>query len=87
VEDVEHIKAEPAPRSRPKARRPAPAVDPDVDLFTISEACEILRTSRASFYRWQTQGRGPTITTLRSGAKRIKRRDLMDYMGGELVAH
>lgn len=52
------------------------------ELLTISEVITELRISRAAFYRWRQQGKGPASVRLPGGAVRIRRAALAEWLRG-----
>lgn len=52
------------------------------ELLTISEVAAELRISRAAFYRWRQQGKGPASVRLPGGAVRIRRAALAEWLRG-----
>lgn len=57
------------------------ATEPD-ELLTIEEVIAELRVPRSTFCRWRQQGTGPRSVKLPSGAVRIRRAALNDWLRG-----
>jgi excisionase family DNA binding protein len=75
--------------TRRPARRPAPArrkeagvpAQPD-EWLTVDEVIAELRVPRSTFYRWRQAGTGPAAVKLPSGAVRIRRTALEEWLAG-----
>ena len=52
------------------------------ELLTIEEVIAELRVPRSTFYRWRQRGTGPTAVKLPSGAVRIRRTALDEWLRG-----
>ena len=57
------------------------AGDPD-ELLTIEEVITELRVPRSTFYRWREKGIAPRVMKLPSGAVRIRRAALNEWLRG-----
>ena len=57
------------------------ASHPD-ELLTIEEVIAELRVPRSTFYRWREKGIGPRVMKLPSGAVRIRRTALEEWLRG-----
>ena len=57
------------------------ASHPD-ELLTIEEVIAELRVPRSTFYRWREKGIGPRMMKLPSGAVRIRRTALEEWLRG-----
>lgn len=57
------------------------ASEPD-ELLTIAEVIAELRVPRSTFYRWRQQGIAPRVVKLPSGAVRIRRTALNEWLRG-----
>ena len=57
------------------------AGEPD-ELLTIAEVIAELRVPRSTFYRWRQQGIAPRVMKLPSGAVRIRRTALTEWLRG-----
>jgi predicted DNA-binding transcriptional regulator AlpA len=73
----------PAIRAGSGAGRKEPGVagQPD-ELLTINEVITELRVPRSTFYRWRQAGTGPPAVKLPSGAVRIRRTALAEWLRG-----
>ena len=78
------------PHGQPPARtdtackheeEPGVAGQPD-ELLTIEEVIAELRVPRSTFYRWRQKGTGPPVMKLPSGAVRIRRTALAEWLRG-----
>ncbi len=52
------------------------------ELLTIGEVIAELRVPRSTFYRWRQQGTGPRSVKMPSGAVRIRRSALEQWLRG-----
>lgn len=52
------------------------------ELLTIGEVIAELRVPRSTFYRWRKDGTGPPVMKLPSGAVRIRRTALDQWLRG-----
>ena len=52
------------------------------ELLTIEEVIAELRVPRSTFYRWRQQGIAPRVMKLPSGAVRIRRTALEEWLRG-----
>jgi excisionase family DNA binding protein len=52
------------------------------ELLTIDEVIAELRVPRSTFYRWRQAGTGPPAVKLPSGAVRIRRTALAEWLRG-----
>ena len=75
-----HAPLAPGPRCPRQANRTA-RQEAD-ELLTIEEVIAELRVSRSTFYRWRRQGTGPPAVRLPSGAVRIRRSALRQWLRG-----
>jgi excisionase family DNA binding protein len=57
------------------------AGQPD-ELLTIEEVIAELRVPRSTFYRWRQKGACPPVMKLPSGAVRIRRTALAEWLRG-----
>jgi len=57
------------------------AGEPD-ELLTIAEVIAELRVPRSTFYRWRERGIAPRAVKLPSGAVRIRRTALQEWLRG-----
>ena len=57
------------------------ASEPD-ELLTIAEVIAELRVPRSTFYRWRQRGTAPRVMKLPSGAVRIRRAALDQWLRG-----
>ena len=57
------------------------AGEPD-ELLTIEEVIAELRVPRSTFYRWREKGVAPRVMKLPSGAVRIRRTALNEWLRG-----
>jgi excisionase family DNA binding protein len=57
------------------------AGEPD-ELLTIEEVMTELRVPRSTFYRWREKGVAPRVMKLPSGAVRIRRTALEEWLRG-----
>lgn len=57
------------------------AGEPD-ELLTVSEVIAELRIPRSTFYAWRVRGSGPPAIRLPSGAIRIRRSALAEWLAG-----
>jgi len=57
------------------------AGQPD-ELLTIEEVIAELRVPRSTFYRWRSKGIAPRVMKLPSGAVRIRRTALTEWLRG-----
>lgn len=57
------------------------ASEPD-ELLTIEEVIAELRVPRSTFYRWRQKGIAPRVVKLPSGAVRIRRTALNEWLRG-----
>jgi excisionase family DNA binding protein len=57
------------------------ASNPD-ELLTIEEVIAELRVPRSTFYRWREKGIAPRVMKLPSGAVRIRRTALDEWLRG-----
>jgi len=57
------------------------AGQPD-ELLTIEEVIAELRVPRSTFYRWRQAGTAPRVLKLPSGAVRIRRTALEEWLRG-----
>jgi excisionase family DNA binding protein len=57
------------------------ASEPD-ELLTIEEVIAELRVPRSTFHRWQQTGTAPRVMKLPSGAVRIRRTALEEWLHG-----
>ena len=57
------------------------ASEPD-ELLTIEEVIAELRVPRSTFYRWRQKGIAPRVMKLPSGAVRIRRTALNEWLRG-----
>jgi excisionase family DNA binding protein len=57
------------------------AGEPD-ELMTIEEVIAELRVPRSTFYRWRQTGIAPRVVKLPSGAVRIRRTALNEWLRG-----
>jgi predicted DNA-binding transcriptional regulator AlpA len=58
----------------------------DSALFTIEEFCQFVRISKATFYRIQKDGAGPTMTLIGS-AMRIRKQHALDWVAAQPVLY
>lgn len=52
------------------------------ELLTIEEVIAELRVPRSTFYRWREKGIAPRVVKLPSGAVRIRRAALEEWLRG-----
>ncbi len=57
------------------------AGEPD-ELLTIADVIAELRVPRSAFCRWRQNGAGPRVMKLPSGAVRIRRTALQEWLRG-----
>ena len=62
----------------PSGERTCPADDDR--LLTVDEVISELGVSRAAFYRWRRQGRGPVTVRLPGGGLRVRRAALRAWV-------
>ncbi|HEY5360470.1 MAG TPA: helix-turn-helix domain-containing protein [Streptosporangiaceae bacterium] len=62
-------------------REPGVADQPD-ELLTVDEVIAELRVPRSTFYRWRQAGTAPRSVKLPSGAVRIRRTALEEWLRG-----
>lgn len=56
-----------------------------MQLFTVQEAAEKLRISKASLNRWRGTGEGPNFMKL-GGAVRYRDSDINEWLEAQLIA-
>ncbi|HEY5990842.1 MAG TPA: helix-turn-helix domain-containing protein, partial [Streptosporangiaceae bacterium] len=78
-----HGHTPPRLRGGPPAAKEEPGVasEPD-ELLTIEEVIAELRVPRSTFYRWRGKGIAPRVMKLPSGAVRIRRTALDEWLRG-----
>jgi excisionase family DNA binding protein len=68
-------------RHRDSGKEAGVGGEPD-ELLTIQEVIAELRVPRSTFYRWRQRGTAPAVMRLPSGAVRIRRTALEQWLRG-----